>query len=178
MKKCSLCKTMLDLDQFRLRWRNGKYSPRSQCKPCESKQQVIRNRRKLKEDEDYRKESLDRISNWGEKNHERRLEAERARKTVKYREDFEYRSSVLHQAASYRSRKRNAQPPWLTQESLDEIKNIYRVSAKVTKATGKPHDVDHIIPLRGKNICGLHVPWNLRVLPASMNRSKGNAFSD
>jgi len=42
----------------------------------------------------------------------------------------------------------------------------------------KKFEVDHIIPLNGKNVSGLHILGNLQVLPISINRSKGNTFKE
>lgn len=78
--------------------------------------------------------------------------------------------------AAREAAKLNATPPWLTLEDRSEIARIYAESSSKSKETGVPHDVDHIVPLRGKTVCGLHVPWNLRAIPAYENRRKGNAL--
>ena len=65
-------------------------------------------------------------------------------------------------------------PPWLTEEHYDQITSIYAERVRLTKETGVRHEVDHILPLQGKNVCGLHVPWNLRVITAQDNRRKSN----
>lgn len=77
-------------------------------------------------------------------------------------------------AALRDSRNRQATPKWLTSEQRKQIVDIYEHMRDCRAVTGEDYHVDHIVPLRGENICGLHVPWNLQVLPAYVNMSKSN----
>lgn len=67
----------------------------------------------------------------------------------------------------------SASPVWADHE---KIKGIYRVAARISEVTGIPHHVDHVIPLRGKLVSGLHVPENLMVVSYDYNCSKNNRY--
>lgn len=67
-----------------------------------------------------------------------------------------------------------ATPKWLSKEQREEMEHFYWLASDLKRVTGFDYHVDHIIPLQGENVCGLHVPWNLQVLPSYMNLSKGN----
>jgi hypothetical protein len=69
---------------------------------------------------------------------------------------------------------RKATPVWLTEEHKRQMAEIYKAAAHMTEITGVEHAVDHIWPLRGRHSCGLHVPWNLQVVPANWNKRKQN----
>lgn len=64
-----------------------------------------------------------------------------------------------------------ATPAW---SSMGRILGVYRLSRKMSIDTGVPHNVDHIVPLTHPRVCGLHVWWNLRVIPAAVDRAKSN----
>lgn len=64
-------------------------------------------------------------------------------------------------------------PSWLNAGHELEIQSIYKY-CQALRGIGLSYEVDHIVPLRGKDVSGLHVPWNLQVIPAAENRSKGN----
>lgn len=65
-------------------------------------------------------------------------------------------------------------PKWLEDDQLEEIEYFYWLAEDLQKITGEEYHVDHIHPLKGKNFSGLHVPWNLQVLPKNLNLKKGN----
>lgn len=75
-----------------------------------------------------------------------------------------------------RAFKLQATPCWLTKEQSKQIQTFYVEAAKLTKEKGINYHVDHILPLQGVNICGLHVSWNLQVLTESENSQKNNSF--
>lgn len=77
-------------------------------------------------------------------------------------------------AAKRRASKLQATPIWLSPGHCCEIKTMYIMAETMTQEQGVKYHVDHIVPLQGKTVCGLHVPWNLQIIRAADNISKGN----
>jgi hypothetical protein len=77
--------------------------------------------------------------------------------------------------AKNKSRKR-ATPEWLSWFHSAQIEEFYELAAARTMQTGIEHHVDHIVPIRGKRVSGLNVPWNLQVLTAQENMRKHASF--
>jgi hypothetical protein len=69
-----------------------------------------------------------------------------------------------------------AMPIWLTSWQRKAMNAIYQLAKDIALKTGIEHHVDHIVPLISKKVCGLHVPWNLQVIPGSENCHKSNKF--
>lgn len=92
--------------------------------------------------------------------------------------EAKYRSENLgkkrNRDAKRNANKLNATPSWLSTEQKLEILKIYEKASIQTATTGIKYEVDHIIPLQGVEVCGLHVPWNLQILTKSENCSKSN----
>lgn len=74
----------------------------------------------------------------------------------------------------YSLTKLKACPPWLSKSQKALMENFYWLSRDLYLTTGQLYHVDHIVPLQGKDVCGLHVPWNLQVLPSDLNIAKKN----
>lgn len=69
--------------------------------------------------------------------------------------------------------KLNRTPFWLNDGQNFEMECIYKYCAAL-RSIGLDYQVDHIVPLQGRTVSGLHVPWNLQVITGSENASKGN----
>jgi hypothetical protein len=89
-----------------------------------------------------------------------------------YRDYYEkHREKFVLRGANRRAARLRATPAWA---DLAAIEEIYRLAAELTATTGIEYSVDHIVPLRGRNVCGLHVAHNLQVITAEANRQKFN----
>jgi 5-methylcytosine-specific restriction endonuclease McrA len=76
-----------------------------------------------------------------------------------------------YHAAKRKAAKLQRTPKWA---DLRKISETYRAAANMTRSTGILHHVDHITPLQGRHVSGLHVEWNLQILTATENLRKGN----
>jgi len=72
--------------------------------------------------------------------------------------------------------KTQATPKWMSPDDYWMIEQAYELAALRTKMFGVSWEVDHIVPLRGKTVSGLHTPWNLQVVTQAENRRKSNSF--
>ena len=116
----------------------------------------------------YRKANLDKArqysKTWREKYPDKALDAERK----------QYAKNPLRFYTKNRRRhasKLNATPAWANPTFIEDM---YMLARLVSEATGIKHHVDHVVPIRSKKVCGLHVEHNLQVIPATENSRKQN----
>lgn len=155
---------------------------RGACVPCRKRESAERYTEERKEwHREYAKTdaSKENKRRWYERNKERVIAKALARSSedkVRYRTTWKAKNpdKVLADGAARKRRNRDATPTWLTGEDLIAIRRIYAEARQRTKDTGIKHSVDHIIPLRGEEASGLHVPWNLRVVTHVENSAKHN----
>ncbi len=86
----------------------------------------------------------------------------------------EHRGARNAAGAKREATKLQATPLWV---DLGVIKKIYLAAARLSKETSINYQVDHIIPLQGRKVCGLHVPWNLQILTAQENNKKHTKYN-
>lgn len=91
-----------------------------------------------------------------------------------------YRRNNLALYAMYRSKRRaqekRSTPPWFSDFDRRVIADAFLLARQREIETGEKWEVDHTIPLAGKDVCGLHIASNIQVIPRSVNRRKSNRF--
>jgi 5-methylcytosine-specific restriction endonuclease McrA len=86
-------------------------------------------------------------------------------------------SKAAARYAKRRANKQKATPVWLSKDDIFLMQEIYSLARLRTKTSEIVWEVDHIVPLSNSKVCGLHVPWNLQVIPLVENRKKRNILT-
>lgn len=162
------------LTEFHMR-KDSKDGYRNICKVCDKIRKAswhkINSKRLNKKSEIWRKTHIKQSN--AVKYEWRALNVEKV-KLSQYIWNLANPGKIRARDARRRAKKLQATPKWLTEEHHKQIENFYLEASRLTKKTEIPHEVDHIVPLQGKYVRGLHVPWNLRVITKLENRKKSN----
>jgi hypothetical protein len=173
MRTCKKCLQNKEMNAFK----KHTHGYRHVCKPCQylammqnSSAKANKNARTKK----YRDSEKGKVT---EKTYAQSDSGKQSRKlAIKKYEQGVGKATKVSRTIFRRLAKIQRTPAWLTDIDFERINNEYRVAALLTKVTGSAWHVDHIVPLQGKMVSGLHVPSNLRVLPATENIRKSNNF--
>jgi hypothetical protein len=173
MKKCTACGKEKEFQAFFKRG-NGYLSACRDCAAERKRAWAQKNKSKIAEyQRQYRAEDREahraRAAKWAADN-KAKVSAQQAR----WRESNP--DAVRAQKVARRARKLHAKPPWFGE--LDELvmREAADLAARRASITGFSWQIDHIIPLQGVTVCGLHVGNNVQVIPATANRAKSNKF--
>lgn len=198
LHRCSKCRSCLPAERF-FKDRKRKIGLTNWCKGCYRSHAAVyyaanrskliahgvqKKRERLAHDEEFR-ERLKSHARLGKRRahadpaayaeHLRRNREWRANNPDKVR-NFKHMSKAMRAArtAARYAQKLQACPPWADRAA---IKAVYAECQRLNALGGDRYEVDHIVPLKGQNVCGLHVNYNLRIIPADANRQKGNRLA-
>ena len=163
MKYCWCCKQTKNFSLFNSN-KSKKDGLATECKDCKRAKDLeyaAKNRETAKQ----------RAAEWYKNNKDYALEKMRV-----YGKHWriENKDKNCSKSNKYRSSKIKAVPVWVDKEHQWLIDEVYSLAKIRSEHTGILWHVDHIVPLQGKNVCGLHVIENLQVIPAKNNLRKGN----
>jgi hypothetical protein len=178
MKICTHCNIPKSLDAYSFKYLAlGKLL--AHCKECDKfKSAAYRKNNKIqiaKSKKDRYQKNKEQIkaarNQYVKANHAKVLEINRKsyKKNYPGKVDYYTARSILRVHL-----KTQRTPKWLTKAQKADMRSFYKEARELSWLSEGGLEVDHIVPLRGKNVSGLHVPWNLQILPTLLNRSKSN----
>ena len=165
MKVCRKCQIEKSFDSFYNR-KVAKDGKTSYCKSCHA---LLKRAYYHKNKDRINKKHYEWFKSLSPERQAPYIESARKRQST-------YQSKRNSIEAKRRFMKKNATPDWLTESQIKEIEDLYWLAKDLKSVSGQDYHVDHIVPLNNKTICGLHVPWNLQVIPSDLNISKSNKY--
>ena len=190
-KTCKCCNKDKSFDSYN-RAPRYKWGFKSYCKDCENR----KSRETYSKNTDYNKERSKtyRLNNLDKEKKRSKLYAQNNKENIasnrkKYRElnwdlvrnrEKKYYQNNSHKWVHYNkireSLKKERLPKWTTPSDIKIIECYYSLASRLSSCLSILHHVDHIIPLQGAMVSGLHTPLNLEVIPAKLNLQKGNKW--
>lgn len=161
-KACTKCKEVKSFDLFH-KHKGKPHGLALWCKSCANENTRKHFQKKTPEEKLQAKRKY---------NSENRLRVNEYNRQIRRK----YPEKHAARQALRRARKLQATPDWLTGAQKAQMNRTYKLRDIISDATGEQYHVDHLVPLNGENVCGLHVPWNLQVIPAKENLRKSNSF--
>lgn len=188
-KPCVMCGMVKPLTDFHIS-KHGRGGKAAHCKGCISISASLfysNNKNKiLQRGKEYREKTNHRHSRQWYLNNKEHFSTYRkiwyyANRNYILLQQNKYRRSAAGKAkrqvydAARRVKLTKCTPSWCNPL---ELLAIYKQCVDETIASNVLHEVDHYYSINGRTVCGLHVPSNLRIIPATENRKKGNKHPD
>ena len=167
LKKCNVCGEAKPFSAFSTR-RASPDGLNYSCRICASARSI-----------NWKRSNPEANATWWNANRQRRRDAFRVWREAnidRVRSNYKAWAAANPDIVAANARHRElskvrATPAWIDKRTM---RPLYSEANRLTKLTGIRHEVDHIVPLRNRNVCGLHVPWNLQVITQAMKRRKTN----
>ena len=181
-KQCTKCEEVKDLSFF-VKQRSHKTGFSSWCKTCSKgrrdaqkqyhakryKEWLLKNKdHKKAYNKQWLKDNLEHSREYAKQYWNNKKDVKKKHRQTDYHKN---KPRFIANSAKRRAYKLKATPSWLNETHIKEILAFYILAKKLSKETLVKYHVDHIEPLKGEDVCGLHVPWNLRVVTAAENIS-------